>query len=75
MLDYPINYVEVTIESIQHQLALAGATPNVQKELGDLLRALGNPDGIYATARIPESITPTTVEQVAAYKLLPKLTC
>jgi uncharacterized protein YbjT (DUF2867 family) len=74
MLDYPINYVQITIESIQHQLALAGATPNVQQELGDLLCALGNPDGIYATARTPESITPTTFEQFAAYKLLPKLT-
>ncbi|MEG5039712.1 MULTISPECIES: hypothetical protein [unclassified Microcoleus] len=48
MLDYPINYVQITIESIQNQLALAGATPNVQQELGKLLRALANPDGIYA---------------------------
>ncbi|MEG4276909.1 hypothetical protein QUA62_05450 [Microcoleus sp. MON1_C1] len=74
MLDYPINYVQITIESIQNQLALAGATPNVQQELGKLLRALANPDGIYATARTPESLTPTTFEQFAVYKLLPKLT-
>ncbi|MEG3849655.1 NmrA family NAD(P)-binding protein [Microcoleus sp. herbarium19] len=71
VLDRPIAYVQVTIESIQQQLASMGATPDVQKELGNLFRALGDPDGIYATARTPEAVTPTTFEKFASNKLLP----
>jgi uncharacterized protein YbjT (DUF2867 family) len=73
VLDRTIEYVQVTIESIQQRLALMGATPNVQRELGDLFRALGDPDGIYATARTPEAVTPTTFEQFAKNKLLPHI--
>lgn len=70
VLNRSIEYVQVTVESIQQQLSLTGATPDVQRELGNLFRALGNPDGIYATARTPEAITPTTFEQFAIHKLL-----
>jgi uncharacterized protein YbjT (DUF2867 family) len=70
VLDRPIEYVHVTIESIQQQLASFGATPDVQKELGHLFHALGDPDGVYATVRTPEAITPTTFEQFARNKLL-----
>jgi uncharacterized protein YbjT (DUF2867 family) len=70
VLNRSIEYVQVTVESIQQQLLLTGATPDVQRELGNLFRALGNPDGIYATARTPEAITPTTFEQFAIHKLL-----
>jgi uncharacterized protein YbjT (DUF2867 family) len=70
VLDRPIKYVQVTIESIQQQLALTGATPDVQRELGNLFYALGNPDGIYATVRTPEAATSTTFEQFATHKLL-----
>ncbi len=70
VLDRQIEYVRVTIESLQQQLALFGATPNVQRELGQLFHALGDPDGVYATARTPEAITPTTFEQFARNKLL-----
>jgi uncharacterized protein YbjT (DUF2867 family) len=69
VLDRPIEYVRVTIESIQQQLASLGSTPDVQRELGHLFRALGDPDGVYATARTPEAITPTTFEQFARNKL------
>lgn len=72
VLDRPIEYVQVTIESIQQRLVLTGATPDVQRELGNLFRVLGNSDGIYATARTPEAATPTTFEQEAKYKLLPE---
>ncbi len=34
VLNYPIKYAQVTIESVQRCLALAGATPDVQRELG-----------------------------------------
>jgi len=70
VLNRSIKYVQVTVESIQQQLSLTGATPDVQRELGNLFRALGNPDGIYATARTPEAITSTTFEQFAIHKLL-----
>jgi uncharacterized protein YbjT (DUF2867 family) len=73
VLDRPIEYVRVTIESIQQQLASFGATPDVQRELGHLFCALGDPDGVYATARTPEAITPTTFEQFARNKLFPKI--
>jgi uncharacterized protein YbjT (DUF2867 family) len=70
VLNRSIEYVRVTVESIQQQLALAGATPDVRRELGNLFRELGNPDGIYATVRTPEAFTPTTFEQFATDKLL-----
>ena len=73
LLDRPIEYVQVTIESIQQRLGLMGATITVQKELGDLFLALGNPNGIYATVRTPEAATPTTFEHFARNKLLPKI--
>ena len=73
VLERSIEYVQVTVESIQQQLALAGATPDVQRELGNLFRDLGNPNGIYATARTPEAVTPTRFEQFVTHKLLAKI--
>jgi uncharacterized protein YbjT (DUF2867 family) len=70
LLSRPIEYVQVTVESMQQRLGLMGATPDVQRELGNLFSALGDPDGIYATARTPEAVTPTTFEQFARNKLL-----
>ncbi|MEG4069489.1 NAD(P)H-binding protein [Microcoleus sp. Pol11C2] len=69
VLDRPIEYVQVTIESIQQQLASMGATPDVQRELENLFRAIGDPNGIYATARTPQAFTPTTFEQFVKNKL------
>ena len=71
VLNRPIEYVRVTIESLQQQLASFGATPDVQTELGNLFRALGDPDGVYATSRTPETNTPTTFEQFVRTKLFP----
>lgn len=73
VLDRPIEYVQVTIESIQEHLASMGATPDVQRELGDLFRALGDPNGVYATVRTPEAVTPTTFKQFVRQKLLPAI--
>ena len=50
-----------------------GATAEVQREMGDLFRALGDPDGVYATARTAEAFTPTTFEQFVKHKILPNL--
>jgi len=69
VLARPIEYVQVTIESIQQQLASMGATPDVQRELENLFRAIGDPNGIYATARTPQAFTPTTFEQFVKNKL------
>jgi uncharacterized protein YbjT (DUF2867 family) len=73
VLARPIEYVRVTIESIEQQLASFGATPDVQTELGRLFRALGDPDGVYATARTSEAITPTTFEKFVRTKLFPTI--
>jgi hypothetical protein len=73
VLDYSIDYAQVSIESLQQQFAAMGATAEVQREMGDLFRALGDPDGVYATARTPEAKTPTTFEQFAKNKILPNL--
>ncbi|MGL5807032.1 MAG: NAD(P)H-binding protein [Xenococcaceae cyanobacterium] len=73
VLNRSIEYVRVTVESLQQQLALTGATPDVQRELGNLFYALGDPNGIYATERTPEAVTPTTFEQFTREKLLPNI--
>ncbi|EAU68720.1 NmrA family NAD(P)-binding protein [Stigmatella aurantiaca] len=69
----PIRYVQVSPEAVQHQLEAQGVNPTVRQQLGDLFRALGDPNGIYATARTPEAFTPTTFETFARNKLLPLL--
>ncbi|MBD2730199.1 NmrA family NAD(P)-binding protein [Nostoc sp. FACHB-892] len=73
VLGYSIEYTQVSIESFQQQFAEMGATAEVQREMGDLFRALGDPDGVYATARTPEAKTPTTFEQFVKNKILPNL--
>ncbi|MBD2247385.1 NAD(P)H-binding protein [Nostoc sp. FACHB-888] len=73
VLGYSIEYTQVSIESLQQQFAAMGATAEVQREMGDLFRALGDPDGVYATARTPEAKTPTTFEQFVKNKILPNL--
>lgn len=73
MRGHPIKYVQVTIESFQQSLASIGATPDVQREVGNLYVALGDSDGVYATARTPEAVTPTTFEEFAKNKLFPNI--
>jgi uncharacterized protein YbjT (DUF2867 family) len=73
VLGYEVTFDRVSIESLQQQFAAMGATADVQREMGDLFRALGDPDGVYATARTAEAVTPTTFEQFVKHKLLPHL--
>jgi uncharacterized protein YbjT (DUF2867 family) len=73
VLNCSIEYVQVSVESLQQRLASMGATPDVQQEMGNLFRVLGDPNGIYATVRTPEAVTPTTFEQFVRKKLLPIL--
>ncbi|MFN6498077.1 MAG: NAD(P)H-binding protein [Nostoc sp. DedQUE01] len=70
VFERPIKYVQSTVESSQEHLALLGVAPEVQRELGDLFRALGDPNGVYATVRTPDAVTPTTFEQFVKQKLL-----
>ena len=71
VLGSSIEYAQVSIASLRQQFAAMGATAEVQQEMGDLFRALGDPAGIYATARTPEAATPTTFEQFVRNKILP----
>jgi uncharacterized protein YbjT (DUF2867 family) len=73
VLGYTVEFDRVSIESLQQQFAAMGATADVQREMGDLFRALGDPDGVYATARTLDATTPTTFEQFVKHKLLPHL--
>ncbi len=73
VLGYEVTFEEISIESLQQQFAAMGATADVQGEMSDLFRALGDPDGIYATARTAEANTSTTFEQFVKHKLLPNL--
>ncbi|WP_293127930.1 NAD(P)H-binding protein [Microcoleus sp. bin38.metabat.b11b12b14.051] len=73
MRGHPIEYVQVTIESFQQSLALMGATPDIQREIGNMYLNFGDYDGVYATARTPEAVTPTTFEEFAKNKLFPKI--
>jgi uncharacterized protein YbjT (DUF2867 family) len=73
VLNASIEYTQVSIESLQQQFAAMGANAEVQLEMGELFHALGDPNGIYATARTPEATTPTTFEQFVKTKILPNL--
>jgi uncharacterized protein YbjT (DUF2867 family) len=73
VLGYKVTFDRVSIELLQQQFAAMGATADVQREMGDLFRALGDSDGVYATARTTEAVTPTTFEQFVKHKLLPHL--
>lgn len=73
LLPHPVTYQQGSAEQSKTMLAHFGATPAVQQELTDMFQALANARGPYATARTPESITPTTFEQFAKLKLLPLL--
>lgn len=73
VLNCSIEYVQVSFESLQQQFASMGATPEVQREMDELFRALGDPDGVYATVRTPEATTPTTFKQFIEKKILPNL--
>ena len=73
MRGHPIEYFQVTIESFQQSLALMGATPDVQREIRNMYLNLGDIDGVYATARTPEAVTPTTFEMFAKNKLFPRI--
>jgi uncharacterized protein YbjT (DUF2867 family) len=70
---HPVNYVQIPIDSFIGSLKSAGASQDVQEKLGELLRELGDPQGIYSASRRPEASTATTIEEFASLKLLPAM--
>nr|WP_314491626.1 NAD(P)H-binding protein [uncultured Chryseobacterium sp.] len=67
----PIEYVQQSFDELKSQLSTLGITGKIQQELVDLYKALGDPDGAYATPRTPEVSTTIDFEQFARQKLLP----
>jgi uncharacterized protein YbjT (DUF2867 family) len=74
VLGKPIAYRQNSIEQARQELANFGLNPTVQNELIELFESLGDPNGIYATARTYEAVTTTTFKQFVENKLLPHLT-
>lgn len=71
-LGQEIVYKQVTYEEVKKQFAQFGANNTVQRELVDLYKALGDPDGAYATPRTLEANTPTTLKDVIRNKFVSK---
>jgi uncharacterized protein YbjT (DUF2867 family) len=68
-----IVYRQKSLENARKELSDFRLNPTVQNELIELFESLGDPDGIYATARTFEAITPTTFREFVETKLLPSL--
>lgn len=58
-----VSYQQIPIEFMNGIFAAQGANEKVQSEMRDLMTALGDKDGVYATARTSEAETPTTMQQ------------
>ncbi|MBC3538488.1 NAD(P)H-binding protein [Rufibacter sediminis] len=69
-LGKPVQHEQVTYDAIQSQFAQYGANENVQQELVDLYKALGDPNGVYAMPRTEEVNTPTTLQSMIRNKFL-----
>jgi uncharacterized protein YbjT (DUF2867 family) len=65
-----VEYEQVSLENMNQQMISAGANVTVQQELRELFVALGDPDGIYATARTAEAFTSTSLEEFIQRKLI-----
>jgi uncharacterized protein YbjT (DUF2867 family) len=68
-----IRYKQISMAEAIRQIGDWGANPMIQQEFADLMLALGDRDGPYATPRTPEAYTPTTFDQFVLNKLLPIL--
>ncbi|KAL1922227.1 uncharacterized protein VTP21DRAFT_9766 [Calcarisporiella thermophila] len=66
-LNRPITYEQIPISALQE--SLKEDTPQWIDEIVTIYKSVGDPDGIYATARTPEAATPTTMSEFALRKL------
>lgn len=72
-LGKPIVYRQNSTAQARKELASFGVNSTVENELIELFESLGDPHGIYATARTYEAVTPTTFKEFVENKLLPNL--
>ncbi len=73
VIGMPLIYHSLPPEAFGQMFANLGANRTVQREMTDLMRALGDPRGVYATVRTPEAWTPTTLKSFAAAAIKPML--
>lgn len=70
VLNKPISYRQISLDEAKQELTNAGLPQTIKQELIDLFRALGDSNGIYATARTTEDFTPTTFKQFVRNKFM-----
>ncbi|MBP1650011.1 MAG: hypothetical protein H6Q26_168 [Bacteroidetes bacterium] len=73
LTDKPVRYRQESFEEIKFRLNNWGIGETIQNELIDLFKALGDPNGAYATPRTPEAYTATSFDQFVINKLMPVL--
>lgn len=71
VLHKPVAYRQNSLDAARQELLKFGLPETIKQELIDLFKALGDPDGIYATARTFEDFTPTTFKKFIENKLMP----
>lgn len=72
-LNKPVVYRQNSLDAAGQELTNFGLPETIKQELIDLFKALGDPNGIYATARTREDFTPTTFKKFIENKLVPAL--
>lgn len=71
-LNKSIVYKKSSYETLRQEYSIMGLNTIIQEELCDLLKALGDKNGVYSIQRTPESFTPTTLEDVIIKKIKTK---
>jgi uncharacterized protein YbjT (DUF2867 family) len=69
----PVQYRRQSYPEVQQSLAQFGMSAYVQQQMTELLQALGDPNGVYATPRTPDAFTPTSFEEFVRAELLARL--
>ncbi len=72
-LNKPVVYRQKSLDDAGQELSNFGLPETIKRELIDLFEALGDPNGIYATARTFEAFTPTTFKKFVENKFAPVL--
>ena len=72
-LKKPVAYRQSSLDAAGQELINFGLPETIKQELIDLFKALGDPNGVYATVRTAEDFTPTTFKKFVENKLMPSL--
>lgn len=70
-LGRPVCYEQLPTALLRTMFETFGMSATVIDDLMALFSALGDPDGVYATARTHESVTATTIDQFVLAELRP----